>query len=215
MAKTRQPEPATFAWRLKLAMDRREVTQQQVAEAVGMQQPSISKLIRRPSANTTAIARIAAYLGVPPLWLELGEGTEPDWDERYPPSGGTHTGGQVDHHLIHKLAIIEPQVFTLESIMSGAVLAKRFMLKIEDDAMACVGAGSLEPGHFAIFETEREPTPGRNVLLADKTGFVCIRQYHVRRPGHWVAIAANPAYQPMDSAQDGLRVLAAQTGHLY
>lgn len=215
MAKKHPPEPGTFAWRLELARAERGETQTSIARAVDIGQPAISKMIRGESEATAAIARIATFLRVPVRWLELGEGPEPDWSARHPPFGGTEARGGLAHHLIHRSPMIDPPQIELESIMSGAVLAERFKVKINDDAMACSGPGSLDPGHFAIFDTGREPTPGRNVLLTDKTGHVCIRQYHVRRPGHWVAVAANPAYQPMDSIEDGLRVLATQTGHLY
>lgn len=81
--------------------------------------------------------------------------------------------------------------------------------------MSSSESGSLEPGDFAVFDRGRAPRPGKNVLLVDRTGYVCIRRYREIRPGHWLAEPSNPAYQVMDSITDELRVIAAQVGHHY
>lgn len=90
-----------------------------------------------------------------------------------------------------------------------------FMLKVKDDSMSSKESASLEPGDFAVFDRSRAPRPGKNVLVQDRTGYVCIRRYREIRPGHWLAEPANPAYQAMDSVADGLHVIAAQVGHHY
>ncbi len=99
--------------------------------------------------------------------------------------------------------------------MPAAAVPKAFMLKVRDDAMSSPGGDGLEVGDFAVFDRERPPRPGKNVLLIDRTGYVCIRRYREIRPGHWLAEPANPAYQTMDSIADGLQVFAAQVGHHY
>ena len=81
--------------------------------------------------------------------------------------------------------------------------------------MAGAGPACLAIGDRAIFERQREPRPGRNVLIRDSFGHLCIREYRVKRPGHWQAVALHPAYGTLDSLEDGLTIVAVQTGHLY
>lgn len=55
------------------------MTQNDLATASGVGQPQISKLERGDNHATTGIARLAKALRVPPEWLELHQGPEPDW----------------------------------------------------------------------------------------------------------------------------------------
>ena len=65
--------------RVRHARKKRGLSQNDLAEAVGMGQPDISKIERGEIERTTGIARIARALLVPSEWLEDGVGDEPDW----------------------------------------------------------------------------------------------------------------------------------------
>lgn len=69
----------TLGQRLRHARKMRRWSQEELAEAAQEKQPNISKIERGEIQQTTAIARLAAALRVPPLWLEVGNGPEPDW----------------------------------------------------------------------------------------------------------------------------------------
>lgn len=56
------------------------------------------------------------------------------------------------------------------------------------------------------------PIAGDFVLVADHKDVHYFREYRQIRPGHWQAHATNPAYLPLDSERDGLRVLAVFDG---
>lgn len=71
--------PSTFGARLKVARTKRELSQGALAIAAGLKQPDISKMELGLIQQTTGMARLASALNVPALWLELGDGPEPDW----------------------------------------------------------------------------------------------------------------------------------------
>lgn len=92
-------------------------------------------------------------------------------------------------------------------------LPERFVLVVRDDSMTATTRRGLEPGDRAIFQPSPTALPGQDVLVADREDNLYIRTYDKRRPGHWVAVARNPAYQPLDSLTDGLRIVAILKGH--
>ncbi len=60
--------------RIKEARRDKKLTQKQLADKVGIKQPTLSELENGDSAGTTMIASFAAALGVNALWLETGKG---------------------------------------------------------------------------------------------------------------------------------------------
>lgn len=206
-------ELETLARRLKFAREQRGLTQPQLAAAAGMKQPDISKIENGGIVKTTGIARLAAALEVSPLWLEMNEGPSPTWANVQHANEG-HPTWQVAHNLSHPQQTIDPIHLEWETLVTDKLPA-RFMLTVVDESMSSNDAAGLSVGDRAIFETTREPRPGRNVLVRDRTGSLYIREYRVRRPGHWQAVARHPAYQALDSIEDDLVIVAVQTGHLY
>lgn len=72
--------------RLKLARDRLNVTQEQLASRSGVSQAVISALETRDSKRSQFASRLAAALAVPVEWLQDGD-NEPEW------SGNTEENG--------------------------------------------------------------------------------------------------------------------------
>lgn len=100
-----------------------------------------------------------------------------------------------------------PQDYEWEELMS-AELAKEFQTVMPDASMA----PEIPKGATVIFVTGIEAEPGDYVLTADNQGHVYLREYRQLRPGHWQAHALNPAFLPLDSLRDELRVLAVFDG---
>lgn len=71
--------------RLKEEINLKGLSQQQLADAVGIKQSAISQLESGASQKTTYAAAIAAKLGVNALWLETGRG-HPEVSEPQSPS---------------------------------------------------------------------------------------------------------------------------------
>lgn len=213
---TSMNRPATtMGQRVRLARQKRGLTQADLAKASGLKQADVSKIENGLIQQTTAVARLAYALKCDAIWLELGVGEEPDWTKsQHSPAGARSEVNALAQDLSHAIQMMEPTTMQWESILKQE-LPKRFVLEIRDDAMAGLDQASLEPGHQAVFETSREPRAGRNVLVRDAVGNVYIRAYHPRTPTHWVAMAKNPAFGTLDSMADGLVILAVQTGHLY
>lgn len=201
--------------RVRHARTQRGVTQAQLAHASGLKQADVSKIENGLIQQTTAVARLAHALGCDAMWLELGTGPEPNWTNSQHQAAGEPLPQQaLAQDLSHAIQMMDPTTMQWESLLTQE-LPKRFVLRIRDDAMAGQDQASLEPGHQAVFETDREPRAGRNVLVRDKGGNVYIRAYHPRTPTHWLAVPKNPAFGTLDSTIDGLVILAVQTGHLY
>lgn len=59
--------------RLKLAREKRDLTQQQLAESSGVPQQNISALENRDSKTSEDLFRLADALGINPRWLQDGE----------------------------------------------------------------------------------------------------------------------------------------------
>lgn len=74
------PRPIeTLGQRLNRARKQRGLSQIELAALAGLKQADVSKLETGRMHKTTAMARLARALNVSDLWLELGEGPEPDW----------------------------------------------------------------------------------------------------------------------------------------
>jgi transcriptional regulator with XRE-family HTH domain len=196
----------TLAARTKRAREQRGMTQGELAEAVGMKQPDISKIERGLIQKTTGIARIASALRVPVLWLEIGDGHEPDWR-----LGGGAPSTQGQESLIAQGMSVTPhrvpRTLTWEKIMSiGAELPEQFTASVPDDALM---PGSPR-GTMFVFETGVQATPGSAVIVKDMAGRLYMRRY-AEGVGQWLAQATNSAYATLESERDGLAVLAVAT----
>ena len=74
----------TFADRLRDSMQKAGLTQSQLAEAVGVSQGAIQKLVSGKAKSTTKLVQIANVLGVRPEWLSEGVGAVRKSDD-FPP----------------------------------------------------------------------------------------------------------------------------------
>lgn len=189
----------TMGGRLRLARTKRKMSQEELAEATQMQQGDISKIENNRITQTTGIARLAHALQVPPMWLELGQGDEPDWENPTTWSSG------VAHWLSHLRPQTVPSI-TREQLMTEFKESPPELFRIAafDEAMS----PRVRPGAVLTFSTAETPRPGDGVLVRDAAGDVHFREYLMGRPGAWVAHAENRLYQPMESDRDGLEVIA-------
>jgi transcriptional regulator with XRE-family HTH domain len=192
-------ELMTLGQRLQHARKMRRMTQAQLAEAAELGQPAVSKLEKGDTQETPAIARLAAAVGVSTAWLERGLGPDPDWSS---PSGGMA-------HAVSQLVLETVPTMTWEQIQmtDRDKLPPVFRVQIGDAAMA----PRVPAGAWVQFDRRITPKPGDGVLLRDSTGVINFRYFRAGRPGTWEAHADNSAYAPMDSARDGLSVIAVLT----
>lgn len=196
MPKSRsERERSAFGQRMFEARTRAGLTQMQVRKALGVSQGTLSDL--EGEGQTSGMTpQYAELYRVNAHWLATGEGQR-DQVQR-----------GVDHPLSQIGPIVSPTTIEWGDLMTEPLPAA-FSLVFRDDAMA----PDFPISSIGRFATDRQPVPGRPVLVADSAGNAYIRDYRPRTAEHWLAVARNPAYQPLDSASDGLRVLAVMTGH--
>lgn len=180
-----------------------------VADAIGANDQTIYQIlkgVKLPSGNPKGVGptirkRLSARY---PGWLGQG------WTNQQHPIGGPDTWGSLAQQLSHLSLEDVPTTILWESILSSP-LPIRFSLLVRDGAMA----PQFRPGHIVTLDSQRPARPGDVVLLADAHGNPYLRDYNERQPGHWLATARGPGWQPLDSAADALRVLAVLVGHAW
>lgn len=203
----RETERTEFGARLLAARTRAGMSQMDVREALGISQGTLSQ-IERVAETSRYTAHLAALYKCSAEWLATGRG-EPDF--LLYEDGKPVTVVELKTTLAHQLSEPTP-TFKSQRIEWGDVmkepLPNSFELVVRDDAMAPL----LEPGNIARFSTNAAVRPGKRVLIVDRDGAPCIREYRAKRGERWQAVALNAAYEPMDSVDDGLRVLAVLVG---
>lgn len=78
----------TFTERLNLAMKIRGFTQGQLADAVGISQPSVWKLTSGKAQSSRKTVEIANALSIDPVWLATGDGIDPNFIFQEPKKDG-------------------------------------------------------------------------------------------------------------------------------
>lgn len=145
-----------------------------------------------------------SLFGCPAAWVLDGNG--PDWVYPHRSDAGGSRAHEAPALSYIKPTAAPPHLEWADIMHSN--LAPEFQTQAPDDAMA----PDVPLGARVIFITGMQPRAGDFVLLVDRTGMHCLREYRQMRPGHWQAHAINPAYLPLDSERDGLRVLAVFDG---
>lgn len=197
------PRPLdTLGARLKHARLQRNLKQIPLAKAARVGQSDVSKIERGEIQQTTAIARLAATLNVDPLWLETGEGKEPDW-----------TAVQHQHRgLAQDLSQSRPTVslpkVAWEDLNMGLRPDQPFELEVIDGAFG----SDIPPGCVMRMDPNRAPRAGWPVLVKDQQGRHYLRDYQQASGDRWQAVARARGFAAMDSVDDGLEVIAVMKG---
>lgn len=207
-------ERSAFGLRMFLSRKSAGLTQMQVRKHLGISQGTISdaELMGQSSGK---VAEFAALYRVDAVWLATGEGPAPAWwdkaqDEDWTPEQHALAGmdtPSVAHHVSHHKFEDAPVTIAWGSILTEP-LKSEFQTVMPD--------ASMEPdvprGARVIFITGTEPVPGDWVLCSDNESNLYLREMRQHRPGRWNAHALNPAFLPLDSELDGLRVVAVFDG---
>lgn len=189
--------------RIKEARRDKKLTQKQLADKVGIKQPTLSELENGDSAGTTMVASFAAALGVSALWLETGKG------DKHPPmelkkvvavdendtsfiqikkvklrlSAGI-TGFMFDQDNSDESAIsipkkwIEANGYTVESLVA---------VKVKGESMV----PSLNEGDTVVINT-RDTTPKDGIVFAVNYEGEAVIKRLSRDAGDWWLISDNP-----------------------
>lgn len=185
-----------FGQRMFDSRKARKLTQKQVCARIGIGQSTLAEL-EREAQSSGFTAMFAKLYAVDAHWLATGE------------IPMTVNEGQA--HLMSYTRFDDPPVLGWEAIVNMKIkLPQRFVVLVQDDALA-----PLTPrGVRLIFDTDAAPSPGVGVLIEDAHGNRCIRRYVQAGGDRWIAAASNPAYAPLDSVKDELRVVAVASGRM-
>lgn len=198
--------PLTLAQRLKMAMERKRISQAALARAVGIRQPSVADWLsgKTVSLRSKSVLKAAAALECDPGWLATGSGS-PGWTDAQHSVAGEPPARWAVAQVLSLPPVYSPLITWGENMTKE--LPRKFRVAAPDDSMA----PRVRTGELLEFDTSLQPRAGDGVLVRDDAGHHFFRIYRERRPGHWEAAALNPAFQALDSERDGLHVLAVLT----
>jgi len=165
--------------------------------------PAVLTNWKKRGVSRDGLLSAEALFGCQASWVRDGNGD--DWTYPQTPSEGA--GMAVAREMSHPGQTVTPPHFAWDDLMHTP-LETEFQTIAADDAMA----PEVPRGARIIFVPGVQPIAGDFVLVADNQGVHYLREYRQLRPGHWQAHALNPAYLPLDSEHDGLRVLAVFDG---
>lgn len=94
------------------------------------------------------------------------------------------------------------------SHLSQCELTEPFSVEVFDDALA----PKICKGYLAHFDPQRQPTPGRPILVRDREGRYYMRDYQPGAAGRWQAVARQRGFALLDSETDGLEIVAVMSG---
>ena len=146
-----------------------------------------------------------ARLRVPAAWVQHGLLQGPTLGSDWPSNTGALPLIAMDSTAGRY--ILTPVNTPWEALMQGP-LNTEFQTTMPDASMA----PDVPSGARIILITGVEAKPGDFVLIADAQGNVYLREYKQTTPSNWEAHARNPAFLPLHSQRDGLRVLAVFDG---
>lgn len=160
----------TLARRLRLARQKRGLTQTQLADISGVKQSDISKLEMGKSLTSTKIGSLARALRCDTYWLETGEG-QPDWDGQNNVEQGPEVKATVPliswttaGHWAEVVDNLQPGDAEEWIATTARVSRTAFALKIKGESMG----PKVPDGAIVIFDPERGYTHG-SLVLAKRT----------------------------------------------
>lgn len=141
-----------------------------------------------------------------PIADALGWSVDQLLDEDWTPEqhSGAGARAQVVAHQVSPMKIEHGPLIDWGVILKQEPLPPLFWTTLPDDSMA----PRAPAGKRMCFDVSAPAKPGSGVLVRDSSGAVAFRRYVAGAGGRWSAVPENPAYAPLDSERDGLKVLA-------
>lgn len=197
--------------RLRAARQHANLTQGQLAEAIGITQTSISDLERGKSKGTTFSARIAKACGVSALWLEDGLGEMLGSDDHnnvspmlqphrdameYPVITWIAAGERVESSVSHPTGIADEWLASTENAGPGG-----YWLKVKGQSMTSNTPPSFPEGTPILIRPEGYDLISGKFYIARHTitGETTFKRYNLDA-GIGYLVPLNPEYQavPLD-----------------
>lgn len=199
-----------FGKRLKAAREHAKLTQDELAELVGLAQSTIAAA-ENSGAGSRKTAQIAAVCKVRASWLANGDGAMTEtigaWTENHHPLVGPNMGPLLAQEVSHPGYIVAPTL-DWEQLMREPVLPPEFYLVLKDDAMAPIAGAGVK----VKFRYGSDARPGDGVLVRTADGALHFREYRQGPGDEWTGHPANPAYWTLQGSPKTMTVVAIFIG---
>lgn len=198
----KERDRTAFGARLRRLRIAAGLSQMAVQRAIGLPQSTLGEMETVGKGASKWLIPLAQLYGVSAHELA---GDQDDGEEKAIPGIG---GEAAQSHAMRLITGNVARSIDWESLRVTNKLPEVFKVFLPDDAMA----GRFPKDSYIEFDSSLEARAGDVVLLRDQAGEHYIRYLRERRKGELVAVAENPAYLPMDFAQDGLEIRAVLVG---
>lgn len=201
-------ERTPYGQRLREARLALNLTQADVAKAVGMSQSTLAEL-EKSGLSSGQTAQLARLYDVDAHWLATGEMQA----QEAPPRVGNSTWRTprkqgVSARLTHDTRPDDHSpIVPWESLVSKN-LPRHFSVICQDESMSPF----LRRGSTAHFERDLQPGPGDVVLIEDTDQRFYVRMYRQRRNASWEGYPLNDLFQSLHSDQDDATIVAVFVG---
>lgn len=211
----------TLGQRLREARKDAKLSQAELAKRVGIKQPTLSDLENDVTKGSTAIATIAAALGVSALWLAEGRGPR-----RGNESVQNVTSASIGHRRIPLISSVQAGQMT-EAVVpfppGGAYEYLLTDLELSEHAFGLEVEGrSMEPkfyeGDRLIVDPALSPRPGDFVIAKNGHEEATFKKYRPRginAAGQEVfeLVPLNPDYATINSEHEPVRIIGVVVEH--
>lgn len=204
----------TLAKRLQFVMSEQGITQQKLAELIGITQQSVNKIVKGDTLEPKKILEIATALGVDVHWLKTGEGgsnshistlmsTEPDDEHRF----------RIDHLDVQAAASLigienqdYPEIISsiffsqngLLEIVGKKTADNLYLISVPTDSMA----PTINKGDLVFVDTSVNYYNTEGIYLFMLNGGLYIKRLMKLPTGIYKAISDNTVYPPFDITDD-------------
>ena len=205
--------------RLKAAMDHAGVNQSRLAKLVGVQQPSIGRLLTGETKTSRALDRIAVVLGTSVSYLK---GLDDD------PSGELTAPAPREHSIVSEMGLVPVRELDLalgfgaayldQDIASAVRYFPREWLDLytrapSDKLIITHGSGdSMVPTFFdqdliLIDTSDRAPRLTDQVWAVTYCGLGSVKRLRPTNDGGWLLLSDNPTISPITAYDEEMHVL--------
>jgi transcriptional regulator with XRE-family HTH domain len=195
MSKKSDRERTPFGLRMLEARNAAGLTQKQVRDALGIAQSTLSEL-ETEAHSSGYTSQLAALYKVDAHVLATGEAAPQ-----------MQVGENLAQYVSQPRPIMSLPRVTWEELM-GANLNQPFELEVMDGAFGA----DFPPGCVMRLDPQRSVRPGWPLLVKDGAGRYYLRDYQADVGGRWQAVARARGFQPLDSIDHGLQVVAVMKG---
>ena len=199
-----------FGKRLKAAREHANLTQDELAEAVGLAQSTIAAA-ETFGAGSRKTAKIAEVCKVRASWLADGDGamteTSPGLEEAHAASAAFKIDAPLAQEVSLTGYIVTPTL-DWDQLMREPALPPEFYVVLKDDAMAPIAGAGVK----VKFRRGSDARPGDGVLVCTSNGAMHFREYRQGPGDEWTGHPANPAYWTLQGSTSTMTVVAIFTG---